>query len=161
VRTAIESDEALHQIHDRLVTASENYWARQVEIQEVSISAWAALAQGKKEDALRLMKSAADLEDATEKSAITPGPLAPARELLGEMWLQINQPENALEQFELTLKKEPGRFRALYGAARAAQFSGNRDASQKYYRELLRVCTNANKPERSEIAEIRQATSQH
>jgi hypothetical protein len=66
-----------------------------------------------------------------------------------------------LEQFELTLKKEPGRFRALYGAARAAQFSGNRDASQKYYRELLRVCTNANKPERSEIAEIRQATSQH
>jgi len=161
VRTAIESAEALHQIHDRLVTASENYWARQVEIQGVSISAWAALAQGKKEDALRLMKSAADLEDATEKSAITPGPLAPARELLGEMWLQINQPENALEQFELTLKKEPGRFRALYGAARAAQFSGNGDASQKYYRELLRVCTNADKPERSEIAEIRQATSQH
>src|SRR5580704_12131110 len=80
VRTAIESDEALHQIHDRLVTASENYWARQVEIQEVSISAWAALAQGKKEDAWRLMKSAADFEDATEKSAITPGPLAPARE---------------------------------------------------------------------------------
>jgi len=161
VRTAIESAEALHQIHDRLVTASENYWARQVEIQGVAISAWAALAQGKKEDALRLMKSAADLEDATEKSAITPGPLAPARELLGEMWLQINQPENALEQFELTLKKEPGRFRALYGAARAAQFSGNGDASQKYYRELLRVCTNADKPERSEIAEIRQATSQH
>jgi hypothetical protein len=161
VRTAIESAEALHQIHDRLVTASENYWARQVEIQEVSISAWAALAQGKKEDALRLMKSAADFEDATEKSAITPGPLAPARELLGEMWLQMNQPENAFEQFELTLKKEPGRFRALYGAARAAQFSGNRDASQKYYRELLRVCTNADKPERSEIAEIRQATSQH
>ena len=161
VRTAIESAEALHQIHDRLVTASENYWARQVEIQGVSISAWAALAQGKKEDALRLMKSAADLEDATEKSAITPGPLAPARELLGEMWLQINQPENALEQFELTLKKEPGRFRALYGAARAAQFSGNGDASQKYYRELLRVCTNADKPERSEIAEIRQVTSQH
>jgi hypothetical protein len=161
VRTAIESAEALHQIHDRLVTASENYWARQVEIQEVSISAWAALAQGKKEDALRLMKSAADFEDATEKSAITPGPLAPARELLGEMWLQMNQPENAFEQFELTLKKEPGRFRALYGAARAAQFSGNRDASQKYYRELIRVCTNADKPERSEIAEIRQATSQH
>jgi hypothetical protein len=59
LRTAIESAEALHQIHDRLVTTSENYWARQVEIQGVSISAWAALAQGKKEDALRLMKSAA------------------------------------------------------------------------------------------------------
>ena len=161
VRTAIESAEALQRIHDRLVTASESYWARQVEIQEVSISAWAALAQGKKEEAVHLMKSAADLEDATEKSAITPGPLAPARELLGEMWLQMNQPENAFEQFELTLKKEPGRFRALYGAARAAQFSGNRDASQKYYRELLRVCTNADKPGRSEIAEIRQATSQH
>jgi Tfp pilus assembly protein PilF len=67
------------------------------------------------------------------KSAVTPGPLAPARELLGEMMLEMNEPAQALEQFEATLEKEPGRFRALSGAAHAAQLSGNRDASQKYF----------------------------
>ena len=113
--------------------AGENYWAQQVEIQELEVRAWAALAEGKKEEALRQMKSAAELEDGTEKSAVTPGPLAPARELLGEMLLEMNEPAQALEQFEATLKKEPGRFRALYGAAHAAQLSGNRDASQSIF----------------------------
>ena len=70
------------------------------------------------------MKSAAELEDGTEKSAVTPGPLAPARELLGEMLLEMKEPAQALEQFKATLEKEPGRFRALYGAAHAAQRSG-------------------------------------
>jgi tetratricopeptide (TPR) repeat protein len=137
--------------------ANENYWARQVEIQEVAIEAWAALAAGKKEEGLRQMKSAAELEDGTEKSAVTPGPLAPARELLGEMLLEMNEPAQALEQFEATLGKEPGRFRALYGAAHAARLSGNREASQKYFRELLKVCSHADKPERSEIAEAQKA----
>jgi hypothetical protein len=102
------------------------------------------------------MKSAAELEDGTEKSAVTPGPLAPARELLGEMLLQMNQPTQALEQFELTLKKEPGRFRTLDGAARAAQLSGNRDAAQKYFLELLTVCRRADQPQRSELIEAQQ-----
>jgi tetratricopeptide (TPR) repeat protein len=131
----------------------ENYWALQVEIQELAVRAWAALAAGKKEEALRQMKSAAEMEDGTEKSAVTPGPLAPARELLGEMLLQMNQPAQALEQFEATLKKEPGRFRALYGAAHAAQLSGNRDASERYFRELLKVCARADKPGRPELAD--------
>jgi hypothetical protein len=99
------------------------------------------------------MKSAAELEDGTEKSAVTPGPLAPARELLGEMLLEVNEPAQALEQFEATLTKEPGRFRALDGAARAAQLSGNRDASQRYFQELLKVCVHADKPGRSEVTE--------
>jgi Tfp pilus assembly protein PilF len=88
---------------------------------------------------------------------VTPGPLAPARELLGEMLLQMQEPAGALEQFEATLKKEPGRYRALYGAARAAQLSGNRDASQKYFLELLTVCTGADKPGRAELLEAQQA----
>src|SRR6202007_2522331 len=79
--------------------------------------AWAALAEGKKEESLQRMRSATELEDGTEKSAVTPGPLAPARELLGEMLLEMKEPAQALEQFEATLKKEPGRFHALYGAA--------------------------------------------
>jgi Tfp pilus assembly protein PilF len=67
------------------------------------------------------------------------------------MLLQMNQPAQALQQFQATLEKEPRRFRALYGAARAAQLSGNRDASQRYYRELLDVCVHAEKPGRPEL----------
>jgi hypothetical protein len=154
---AIDSATALRHIRERLLKASENYWARQVEIQEVAVGAWAALAAGKKEEALRQMKVAAELEDGTEKSAVTPGPLAPARELLGEMMLDMNEPAQALEQFEATLKKEPGRFRALYGAAHAAQLSGNRDASQKYFLELLTVCSRADKPGRPELIEAQRS----
>jgi len=157
---ANESAAALQQIRERLLKAGESYWALQVQIQEVEVRAWAALAESKKEDALRQMKSAAELEDGTEKSAVTPGPLAPARELLGEMLLEMNEPAQALEQFEATLKKEPGRFRALYGAAHAAQLSGSLNKSQRYFGELLTVCDRADKPGRSELAEAKRATLQ-
>lgn len=157
---ANESAAALQKIRKRLLETNENYWQRQVEIQELAVSAWAALAVGQKHEALRLMKSAADLEDGTEKSAVTPGPLAPARELLGEMLLEMDEPTQALEQFEATLKKEPRRFRSLYEAAHAAQLSGARDTSQKYFRELLEVCAHADKPARSELEEAERAILQ-
>jgi hypothetical protein len=152
---------ALQQIRERLLKGNENYWARQVEIQELAVRAWAALAEGKKEEALRLMKSAAELEDGTEKSAVTPGPLAPARELLGVMLLEMNEPAQALEQFEATLQKEPGRLRALYGAARAAQLSGSRETAKRYFRELLNSCGRADKPGRSEVTEAQRAIFQN
>jgi tetratricopeptide (TPR) repeat protein len=156
---ANESAAALQQIRERLVKAGENYWGLQVQIQELSVRAWAALAEGRKEEALRQMKSAAELEDGTEKSAVTPGPLAPARELLGEMLLEMKEPEQALEQFEATLKREPERFRALYGAAHAAQLSGNSDASQRYFRELLKVCVHADRSGRLELTEAHSQTA--
>ena len=159
-QAARESVAALKQIRERLLKAGENYWAQQVEIEELEVGAWAALAEGKKEEALRQMKSAAGLEDGTEKSAVTPGPLAPARELLGEMLLEMKEPAQALEQFEATLTKEPGRLRALYGAGRAAQLSGRHEASQKYFGELLKVCGRADKPGRAEILEAQRAISQ-
>ena len=159
-QAARESVAALKQIRERLLKAGENYWAQQVEIEELEVGAWAALAEGKKEEALRQMKSAAGLEDGTEKSAVTPGPLAPARELLGEMLLEMKEAAQALEQFEATLTKEPGRLRALYGAGRAAQLSGRREASQKYFGELLKVCGRADKPGRAEILEAQRAISQ-
>ena len=154
---ANESAAALQRIREQLLKASENYWALQVEIQGLEVGAWSALAEGKKEEALKQMKSAVELEDGTEKSAVTPGPLAPARELLGEMLLEMNEPSQALEQFEATLKKEPGRFHSLYGAAHAAQLSGSRDTSQRYFREMLKVCAGADKPGRSEILEAQRA----
>ena len=157
---ANEAATALQRIKERLTRANEPYWALQVEIQATAVAAWSALAVGKKEEALRQMESAAELEDGTEKSAVTPGPLSPARELLGEMLLQLNEPAQALQQFEATLKKEPRRFRSLYGAAHAAQLSGSRDTSQRYFRELLSVCAHSDKPARFELQEAERSILQ-
>jgi tetratricopeptide (TPR) repeat protein len=148
---------ALQDIRTRLEKAKDGYWAGQAEIQRLELVAWSTLAEGHKDVALATMKSAAEMEDGTDKKAITPGPLAPARELLGEMLLEVNQPAQALQQFEATLKKEPNRFRALYGAARAAELSGNREASRKYFAELLKICELADKPGRLELIEANKA----
>jgi len=147
----------LRQIQERLSKANERYWAQQVEIQATAVSAWSALAAGKEQEALRQMELAANMEDGTEKSVVTPGPLSPARELLGEMLLKVNKPSKALVQFEATLQKEPRRFRSLYGAAHAAQLSGSKHLSQKYFGELLAVCSRSDKPGRPEIREAREA----
>jgi len=160
-QAARESVTALKQIRERLLKAGDNYWAQQVEIQELEVEAWTALAEGKKEESLQRMRSAAELEDATEKSAVTPGPLAPARELLGEMLLERKEPAQALEQFKATLTKEPRRFRALYGAAHAAQLSGSPEASQRYFGELLKVCERADKPGRADLLEGQRAPENH
>jgi Tfp pilus assembly protein PilF len=154
---ADEASTALKLIQERLLRVNETYWARQVEIQALAVAAWSALATGAKEEALRQMESATEMEDRTEKSVITPGPLSPARELLGEMLLVMNEPTRALEQFEATLKKEPRRFRSIYGAAHAARLIGNPDTSQRYFRELLEVCANADKSARPELKEARDA----
>jgi hypothetical protein len=156
---ANEAAAALKRIQEGLSGSKELYWARQVEIQELAVSAWSSFVKGAKEEALRQMESAAEMEDGTEKSVVTPGPLSPARELLGEMLLEVNEPAKALEQFEMTLKKEPRRFRSLYGAAHAAQLSGSHDASQKYFLELLRVCAHSDKPGRPEIKEAHEASA--
>ena len=153
IASARASREALTRIHDRLTKSNEGYWAEQVEIQRRGVSAWTALAEGRTDEALREMKSAAELEDSTEKSAVTPGPLAPSRELLGEMLLQMNRPKEALEEFEATLKREPNRFRSLYGEAHAAQLKGDGEARRRYFREVLKVCEHADKPGRQELAE--------
>lgn len=155
--SADEAATALQRIRARLVKSNEAYWARQVEIQQLAVSAWAALARGNRQDALQRMKSAAQLEDGTDKSAVTPGPLAPARELLAEMLLEVNEPVQALQQFEATLEKEPRRFRSLYGAAHAAQLGGRRSASQKHFHDLLEVCARSDKPARPELEEARRA----
>jgi len=140
----------LQSFADALTTAKQGYWAEQVEIQRRVVSAWVARAEGKNEEALTLMRAAADLEDSTEKSPITPGPIVPARELLGEMLLDLNQPAQALKEFETSHPKEPNRFRGLYGAARAAELSGNMVKARHYYTTLLVLGQNAD-TERPEL----------
>lgn len=102
-----------------------------------------------------MLRKAADREDATDKAAVTPGPIKPARELLGEMLLEQKQAPAALIEFEAAMKKEPNRFRALYGGARAAEAAGDRAKARTYFAQLLEVCRRADKPERPELQEAR------
>ena len=154
-KTTRAAIEALQSITKQLIEEREIYWAEQTQIQHRAASAWLALVEGRTEEALTEMRAAAALEDGTEKAAVTPGPLAPARELLGEMLLQMNQPAAALIEFEATIKKEPNRFRALFGAAKSASLAGDRQKARTYAEQLLKICARADRPERSELSQAR------
>jgi hypothetical protein len=97
------------------------------------------------------LQKAADMEDATEKAAVTPGPIKPARELLGEMFLEMNRPAEALTAFETTLKKEPKRYRALYGAARASAAENDAQKAAAYRAQLLEITERGARAERPEL----------
>jgi len=137
--------EKLRETQDRMSGTKENYdWATQVEIQRIAAAAWLAKTGGNNEDALKLMRSAADLEDSTEKHPVTPGAVLPARELLGDLLLELNRPSDALIEYERSLANSPNRFNGLYGAGRAAQLKGNRLKAQRYYQKLARNCARGN-----------------
>lgn len=128
--------EQLSSIQKALAEGKENYWATQVEIQRRSAAAWLAHAEGENDKALSLMRSAADLEDTTEKHPVTPGAVVPARELLGELLLELREPRQALKEFEAALLVSPNRFNGLYGAAKAAELSGDRQKAAAFYAKL-------------------------
>ena len=143
-----------------LILALQTYWAEQVRIQHDAASAWLAFAEGRQAEALSAMQAAAAIEDKTEKAAVTPGPLAPARELVGEMLLEMHRPADALQAFEATLKHEPNRFRALLGASRAAAKAGDSAKARTYADALVQICSRADTP-RAELAEARKLTSKN
>jgi tetratricopeptide (TPR) repeat protein len=134
---------ALEALQEALVRMGDVYWAEQVEIQRLAASAWTAWAAGQDEDARALLREAADREDATEKAPVTPGPLKPAREQLGDLLMEFGEWELALNEFEATMAKEPGRYRAVYGAARAAQLGGDAEKARQYYEALIELSANA------------------
>ena len=105
--------DTLGAIRARLVARSEPYWAEQVAIQQLAAEAWVALAEGRDDDALARMREAATREDATEKSAVTPGPLAPARELLGDMLMELGRADEAVAEYRAVLDKEPNRRHSM------------------------------------------------
>lgn len=145
-------------LRDSLKAAKDDYWAEQVDIQRQIGVAWVAFAEGRKDAGLQLMRAAADQEDRTDKAAVSPGPLAPARELLGEMLLESGNAKEALAAFEATMKKEPNRFRGAYGAARAAEALKNQALATQYYRQVLAIAKDAD-TDRSEIARARNFTA--
>jgi tetratricopeptide (TPR) repeat protein len=121
------------------------YWAEQIAIQGDVVAAWIADAEHKPE-ATDLMRAVADREARTEKAPITPGPLAPAREMLGEMLLAHGQAAEALAALEASQQVEPNRFKGLWLAARAAEQTGQPDKAKLYYAKLLEVCGQADTP---------------
>ncbi|MCC4596149.1 hypothetical protein NRY95_00735 [Xanthomonas campestris pv. phormiicola] len=156
-RAAIAS---LDKLHATLAKQGEDYWAEQTDIQRREVAALLALQEGHVADALTGMRQAADLEDKTQLASVTPGPLAPAREMLGEMLLAHSQPADALTAFEASLVQEPNRFWSLYGAAASARQAGDGAKAHAYFQKLLAMAQHADRPERPQLIEARQQAPQ-
>lgn len=154
VAAAREDVSRLEALKAALTAANNSYWAGQTAVQVQTVNAWIALADGRNDEALQSMRAAAEAEEASDKHPVTPGNVVPSRELLGEMLLIANQPTQALAEFERSLKRDPQRLRGIYGAARAAEASGNRQAAADYYRKLLEI-TARRDTERPELTQAK------
>jgi tetratricopeptide (TPR) repeat protein len=146
--------EKLQSLHAATVQAKSDSRPDSIEIQRQAAAAWRAFAEGKREEALRLMRSAADLEDSSGAIAATATPLLPAHELLGDLLLELNEPAQALQEFETALRISPHRFNGLSGAARAAQLVGDLEKARTYYAQLVSLCDQADSA-RTELTEAR------
>lgn len=144
----------LAELRDKLREAKDAYWSEIVDIQRQVASAWVLAAEGKHDDALKAMSAAADAEDKTEKAPVTPGPLAPARELYGVMLLERGMAKEALGAFEATKAKEPNRFHGYWGAAQAAERLGDKTKAKENYQHLIALTVAADS-ERPEITAAR------
>jgi tetratricopeptide (TPR) repeat protein len=152
---ARENVQHIQRLRSRLAEAGEGYWAEQVQVQETAATAWIALAEDRREEALRLMRAAADLEDRTEKHIAMENRLSPMRELLGEMLLEVGEPAAALPEFEASLRVAPNRYRSFAGAARAAEQVDDREAARRWYGRLVELTAEAD-TERPEMVVARQ-----
>jgi tetratricopeptide (TPR) repeat protein len=147
--------EKLKEQRAALEKAGQGYWAGQVEIQVLAAQAWTAQAQGNKSDAIKLMRAAADLEDASEKHVAMENRLYPMRELLGDMLMAQGESVAALKEYETSLKNAPMRLRGFYGAAKAAEFSGDQKKAREYFEKLAKLTRNSD-GDRSELREMKQ-----
>ena len=141
----------LQKNHAELLKNKKAYEANQVQIQIKASEAWMQFYDGNKGDAIRLMTEAADMEDATEKHPVTPGEVIPARELLGDMYMEHGEFAKALEAYEADLKRHAGRFNGLYGAAVAAKKAGQTEKAATYF-EQLKAAAQASDGKRASIA---------
>jgi hypothetical protein len=139
----------LKSLQEELIKQKDTYKATQVKIMATEGEAWLLYKEGKSREALALMKTAADMEDKIQKHPVTPGEVLPARELLGDMLLLMDQPQLALEAYEADLKKRPNRFNALYNAGLAAERAGNNEKASTFYQQLILISnsTGSTRPE--------------
>ena len=158
IKSAENQLKTLKTLHQNLVDLKDDYKSGQVNIQVHAAEAWIHLAKGNETEALSFMKQAAKLESETTKHPVTPGEVLPADELLGDMLLALNKPAEALEAYEVNLKGHPGRFNGIYGAAKAAVQSGNKEKARFYYKQLLELTKTSNS-DRVEIIEAKSYVS--
>tara|TARA_R110000765_G_scaffold20291_1_gene52721 strand:- start:2607 stop:4292 length:1686 start_codon:yes stop_codon:yes gene_type:complete len=144
----------LKSFKDELINLDDAYKANQVAIQIVTIEAWLKLENGELEEALRLMRNAVEMESLTSKHPVTPGEILRADELLADMLLKSNRPIEALDAYELNLKRRPNRFNGIYGAAIAAKHSKNKEKAIFYFEALLNLTKNA-QTDRPEVFEAK------
>ncbi len=147
----------LEELHQATVDMKDpSYdWGTQVEIQHQAVDAWISFAEKKTDEALEKMRTAADLEDSTDKHSVTPGAIIPARELYADMLMELKRPADALPQYEKSLTVAPNRFHALLGVAKAAAASGDKKKAKEYYSKLLKQCVEpCSRPEVSEAKAI-------
>jgi tetratricopeptide (TPR) repeat protein len=138
--------QAMQDLRAALEKSNQSYWADRTEEQMLAVSAWVAQAEGNREQALKLMRAAADGEDGSVKHVAMENRLYPMRELLGELLLEQGQVPAALREFEANLKENPNRFRGLFGAARAAELAGDRQKAAGYYEKLVTLTSKADSP---------------
>jgi tetratricopeptide (TPR) repeat protein len=134
-----------------MLASKANYWAGQADFQIKAVNAWIAFQEQRQDEALQLMRASAEAEEASDKHPVTPGNVVPSRELLAEMLMELGKPAEALAEYERSLKRDPNRFRAVYGAGRAAEAAGDAQAANDYYRKL-RELTAKRDSERPELA---------
>jgi tetratricopeptide (TPR) repeat protein len=132
----------LREIEAALQAAKDDYWSTEVDVQVLAAQAMIACAKGEHQEALSLMLAAAGKEDTSEKSAVSPGRLIPARELLGDMLLREGQPKQALAAYEESMTHDPRRFRSLAGAATAAAQAGDTEKARLYSTQLVTMAGN-------------------
>jgi tetratricopeptide (TPR) repeat protein len=150
-RAAIER---MRQLQQGTSDPKFDYFKKHLDLQMKAASAWVAYQDGKKDEAVTLLRSAADAEDILGKHPVSPGALVPAREQLGSLLLDLGRPKEAQQEFEAELKIYPARFQGLYGAARAAQQNGDKESARTYYVKLTEQTAKAD-GSRPELASVR------
>ncbi|HEY1656962.1 MAG TPA: hypothetical protein VGG14_01340 [Candidatus Sulfotelmatobacter sp.] len=115
------------------------------------VDAWLAFTEKRNDDALRLMRQVADTQDKVGKREVD----IPAREMLADMLLELNQPESALMEYEKSMKIDPNRFNGLAGAARAAEMAHQSAKAATYYAQLLKNCDEGKHSDRPELRSAR------
>jgi tetratricopeptide (TPR) repeat protein len=146
--------EAIKALRASLEKSNQSYWADRSEEQMLAISAWIALKEGQREQALKFMRAAADGEDGSIKHVAMENRLYPMRELYGELLLEMGEPAAATRELETALEQTPNRYRTLLGIARAANAAGDRQKASEYYAKVVNLAKNAD-TERSETREAK------
>jgi hypothetical protein len=144
----------LEALRDSMTAAKNAYWANQAEIQRLAVAGWIARADGRNDEAVTLLRQAADREDATEKHPVTPGSIQPSREMLAELLLELGQARQALAEFEASQKVDPNRLHGLAGAARAAERAGDRAKARRYAEQLVDLARTGD-TERPEVVQAK------